>query len=221
MDKAFWLERWRTGRIGWHLEHPNPWLIRYWPTLELTAGSPVFVPLCGKSVDLLWLREAGHRVIGVELSEPAVRAFFRESGRAVRVVPDDVGILRRFSGGAIHLYCGDYLDISAAHLEGAVAVWDRGALIALPSEQRLVYADHLQRILPPGTHSLLVTLEYDQQQAPGPPFAVAESEVTRLYEARSRVKRLDTRVATDLPPHFIEQGVREAVEAVYQITKAD
>ena len=36
------------------------------------------MPLCGKSLDLLWLAAQGHRVLGVEISPLAVDAFFAE-----------------------------------------------------------------------------------------------------------------------------------------------
>ena len=46
--------------------------------LGLAKGAAVLVPLCGKSLDLVWLAEQGHAVIGVELAE----AFVKEQQRA-------------------------------------------------------------------------------------------------------------------------------------------
>ena len=220
MRSEFWLERWRSGQLGWHQSDVNPWLAKHWPALGLKNDCPVFVPLCGKSLDMAWLRTLGHRVIGVELAETAVRSFFEEAGTPFKVF-NTPGDIPRFSSGGIHIYCGDYLELSAAHLEAAPGAFDRGALVALPTEQRAVYADHMQRILPEGAQLLLITLDYDQSCAPGPPFAVSEAEVQALYGNRCRVRQLDSFHTKELPPHFIERGINEAEEGSYLITEVE
>jgi thiopurine S-methyltransferase len=48
------------------------------------------------------------------------------------------------------------------------------------------YATHLKRILPKDCHGLLITLDYDQAQMDGPPFAVLDDEVQRLFGGHGR-----------------------------------
>ena len=78
-DNELWQQSWRDKNIDFHQKAVNPHLVRFWSSLGLAAGDRVFVPLCGKSLDMLWLAGQGHTVIGVELSPLAVRAFFREN----------------------------------------------------------------------------------------------------------------------------------------------
>ena len=59
MNPDFWRERWENREIGFHRDAAHPYLTRFWPTLGIAPGSRVFVPLCGKSNDLLWLRPFG------------------------------------------------------------------------------------------------------------------------------------------------------------------
>ncbi len=80
MDPAFWQERWKNQDIGFHQPEFHALLQKYWSRLDLRPGSPVFVPLCGKSLDMVWLAQQGHRVIGAELSELAIDDFFAERG---------------------------------------------------------------------------------------------------------------------------------------------
>ncbi len=80
MDAEFWKQRWENNQTGFHLDEVNPFLPRFWSQLHLPEKGKVFVPLCGKSLDLLWLREQGHDVCGVELSPLAVQQFFAEQG---------------------------------------------------------------------------------------------------------------------------------------------
>lgn len=217
MERQFWLERWANQEIGFHQPNVNPWLEQHWPALELPAGSSVFVPLCGKSLDMAWLAERGHRVIGVELAESAVRAFYEEAGQGVHV--QRLRHLQCFTGGAVTIYCGDFMDLTALHLTGVAAVYDRAALIALPPRMRGHYADHLLRIIPDGCRILLLTLEYDQKRVPGPPHSVAESEVQALFGGRCRVERVCTVEATQLPPKFAAAGIDQAREVLYRLVK--
>jgi len=217
MQREFWLERWEKNEIGFHLPDVNPRLREFWPALDVPAGKAVFVPLCGKSLDLHWLAAAGHPVIGVELAEAAVQAFFAEAGLGSRVELE--ARLPFHRGAGIGIFCGDVMELTALELRDVGAVFDRAALIALPPRMRAHYADHVLRIVPEGAQILLVTLEYDQARVPGPPHAVHEDEVTALYGARCSVERLARKPVTVVPPSFAAAGVSEAAEAVYRIVK--
>jgi len=217
MEKEFWLERWSRNEIHFHLDHVNPLLRRHWPQLALEPGVPVFVPLCGKSLDLQWLAGAGHPVVGVELAEAAVRDFFTEAGLSSRI---ERGLrLPAHSAGIVRLYCGDLFELTALELRGVAAVYDRAALVALPPRSRAAYVDHLLRIVPEGARMLLITLEYEQTLVAGPPHAVLETEVRALYEPRCEVELLDREAVAALPPSFAAAGVAAAAQAIYRITK--
>jgi thiopurine S-methyltransferase len=217
VKREFWLERWRTQQIGFHQPEVNGWLKKCWPDLGVPADAGVFVPLCGKSLDLHWLAARGHAVFGVELAESAVRDFFTEAGLPIRL--DREPDLLRFSHDRITIYCGDVMELTVLHLRGVKAVYDRAALIALPPPMRLHYADHVQRIVPDGARMLLLTLEYDQSRIDGPPHSVPEAEVRALYDGRCEVEVLHRRVARELPPSFAAASVDDAVEVVYRIVK--
>ncbi len=217
MDYDFWRDRWRSNEIGFHQPDYNPWLVKYWPGLGLADGARVFVPLCGKSLDMRWLVAQGHQVQGIELIEAAIEGFFAELGE-----PYERKWLDRFAryrGRNIELWCGDFFQLTAADLQAPAAVFDRAALVALPEKQRYHYADHLLRIIPDGAQILLLTLEYPQERVAGPPFSVSAEEVTIHFEERCAVERLQARPTDVLPPKFKARGVDEAVESVYRITK--
>src|SRR5690554_6891702 len=182
MEPDFWHQRWRDDRIGFHMEKPLPLLRKHWPSLALPAGSRVFVPLSGKSVDMAWLAERGHQVLGVELSVLAVRQFFQERGLEPALRESRYGT--HFTAGPYELVCGDAFALDAEALAGCAAVYDRAALIALPPDLRRRYAETVWQALPPGCTGLLVTLEYPQDQKDGPPFSVEEAEVRELLGPR-------------------------------------
>ncbi|APZ44204.1 thiopurine S-methyltransferase [Acidihalobacter ferrooxydans] len=202
MTPDFWLQRWQENRIGFHQSQINTHLETHWPTLGAAPGGTVFVPLCGKSLDMLWLAGQGYRVRGVELSEIAVQSFFTENGLTPDIEPS--GAFMRYRHGEIEILCGDLFDLRPADLADVTAVYDRASLIALPPEMRGRYAQHKRALLPDRPPVLLVTLDYPQTERQGPPFAVSDAEVRNLYADAwtvERVASVDLRTAgqhTDL-----------------------
>jgi len=180
MKADFWHERWEGGRTGFHQDEANRYLTQYWDRLQLAKDAKVFVPLCGKSRDMLWLRDQGHEVMGAELSPIAVRDFFREND--LDATQSTQGNFEWWAGEGVTLLCGDVFKLRADDLEGVGAVYDRAALIALPPEMRRDYVRHLGEILPGGTQMLLVTIDYPQHQRGGPPFSVPDDEVHDLFK---------------------------------------
>lgn len=217
MEHDFWQERWALGQIGFHLEEVNPYLQRYWPGLALEPASRVLVPLCGKSLDLLWLAAQGHAVLGVELAQKAVEDFFLEQGLVAEV--EVRGAFRIHRAGNLELWCGDFFALSAADVAGCQALYDRAALIALPLELRERYVCHLAQILPPACTGLLVTLDYPQEQMAGPPFAVPAQEVRRLLEPDWQVRALETVDVLGENWRFLQRGLQRLDEAVYRLCK--
>ncbi|MEZ5878939.1 MAG: thiopurine S-methyltransferase [Tepidamorphaceae bacterium] len=144
MDPSFWHERWTARRIGFHEEKPNDLLMKHFARLDLSAGSRVFVPLCGKSRDLGWLLEQGFRVVGIELSPIAVEELFTELG--VKPVIEEHGPLKLYSYEDLFVFVGDVFELMMDRLGPVDAVYDRAALVALPETMRKAYAAHLTRL---------------------------------------------------------------------------
>jgi len=216
MKKDFWMERWDRGEIGFHQDEVNPYLIQYWPQLHITRDSMVFVPLCGKSRDMLWLREQGHPVLGVELSAIAVQAFFNENGYSPQHASE--GRFDSCEADNIRILCGEFFDLCKDNLAKVGAVYDRASLIALPPEMRESYARHLISILPPATQILLVTVDYPQAEMQGPPFSVAAEEVTALYRDYANVRSLAKLDVLAKNPRFRERGLGRMQECIYMMS---
>ena len=218
MEPKFWQERWARNQIGFHLPEVNPYLQRHWSQLALVEGARVLVPLCGKSLDLMWLASHGLRVMGVELSEQAVEAFFSEQNLVPRITRRDAFTV--YQTDLIEVWCGDFFALDAEALAGCTALYDRAALIALPPLMRAQYAEHLSRLLPSGCQGLLITLDYDQSQKAGPPFAVTDDEVKVLFDSDWTVKTLQEQDVLGESWKFVQEGVTRLDERVYWLARA-
>lgn len=201
-----WIERWKEGRIGWHEPNGNTSLHRHWEG----TGCRVIVPLCGKTPDLLWLEERGNDVTGVELSEIAARAFFEEN--AIAYTRRD-GPLPTYAANErrIAIHCGDFFEFNGS---GYDACYDRGSLIALPAGVRPAYARHLDSLTTADARRLLITLDYDDSIATGPPFSVPRDEVLRYWPSLELVDRFDD--IANGPPKFLDAGLAEMYECVWR-----
>lgn len=216
MEPKFWQERWARNQIGFHLPEVNPYLQRHWPQLSLAQGAQVLVPLCGKSLDLMWLASHGLRVLGVELSEQAVKAFFSEQNLVPRITRR--GVFSVYQADLIEVWCGDFFALDAEAVADCAALYDRAALIALPPLMRAQYAEHLHQLLRPGCQGLLITLDYDQTQKAGPPFAVTDDEVKVLFGSQWTLGVLEEQDILGESWKFAQDGVTQLDERVYQMT---
>ena len=216
MKKDFWLERWEREKIGFHQDEVSPYLCQYWQELNLAHDSVVFVPLCGKSRDMLWLREQGHQVLGVELSAIAVQAFFKENGYTPQ--HSTRGKFDRCEANGIRILCGDFFDLGRDDLANVSVVYDRAALIALPPEMRERYVRDMVGILPTATQILLITLDYPQPEMQGPPFSVSSGEVEALYREHAEVRLLAQLDVLPKNPRFQQRGLSRLQENIFLLS---
>ena len=178
-DNVLWLQCWRDRRTDFNQATVNHLLARFWPDLDLAQGSRIFVPLCGKSLDMIWLAKQGHKVIGVELSPIAVRAFFREN--QLQPVRRKIGKFTLWQHGRLNILCGDYFSLTMADLGQIDMVYDRAALTALPEDLRGLYVAHLKMIMPETINVFLLTIEdAEETETPNQVFGISE-EIKTLY----------------------------------------
>lgn len=217
MQPEFWLNRWRNAQIGFHQAAVDKHLKAYWPSFNLAADSRVFVPLCGKSLDLLWLREQGHSVVGVELSPIAVEGFFMEHGIPARrraLADFDV-----YEAEGLTLYRGDFFKLTSALLDGISAVFDRAALISWTPDLRSSYVEQLASLTERGAQMLLIAVEYPEAQMSGPPFPLTRQAIDQLYSQRYSIEQLGRHDILDLEPRLRARGLSELREVCYKLTR--
>lgn len=215
MDEAFWHRRWAQNEIGFHLREVNPLLRRHWPGLQLAVGTKVLVPLCGKSLDLVWLVEQGFEVLGVELSEKAVEDFFVEQNLPVQI--EQRSGFKVYRSGVLEVHCGDFFALTAEDVAGCEGLYDRAALIALPASMRQRYTEHLSSILASGCTGLLVVLDYEQAQMEGPPFAVSDAEIQASLGDGWDISLLER--ASALDEKFLQRGLRRMDQNCYRLIR--
>ena len=178
MDANYWQQRWENNEIAFHRPEANPLLVKHFTALALAPGSRMFLPLCGKSLDIGWLLSRGYRVAGAELSRIAIEQLFAELGLKPRIVK--VAGLEHFSAANIDVFVGDIFGLTGDLLGPVEAVYDRGALVALPATMRSRYSAHITGMTKDAPQ-LLICYEYDQNIREGPPFAISKEELDRLY----------------------------------------
>jgi thiopurine S-methyltransferase len=187
MDGSFWHQKWERNEVAFHEGEANPLLVAYFRELSLPEGSRVFLPLCGKTLDIHWLLSHGYRVSGSELSKIAVEQLFSALGVEPNITVIDQ--IRRYSSNNIDIFVGDIFSLSCSVLGQIDAIYDRAAFVALPEPMRDRYAAHLIKITDRAPQ-LLITYDYDQSLLDGPPFSVSHQEVSRQYQQSYDLKLL-------------------------------
>ena len=196
MNAEFWHSRWQEKRIGFNQSAVNPLLINYFKQLNLPAGSRVFVPLCGKSIDMAWLAAQGYDVVGVELVETAVQAFFTEQNISptVHQHADNPAIKYyqgQLSGQTITLWVADIFALTTEDIGSVKAVYDKAALIALPADMRVQYSAQMYQ-LSANAPQFIITLTYDQSKKSGPPFSISSEQIQQYYGNNYHISELES-----------------------------
>jgi thiopurine S-methyltransferase len=210
-----WESRWQEGRIGFHLPQVNTYLRRFSAHLLKSEPENIFVPLCGKSLDLPWLANRTKKVVGVELVSQAVEEFYAENEISYSIQP--AGKLQLFKNDSIDIFQGDFFDLTQEETGSFEAIYDRGSIVALARPERQKYVEHLLSFLAPGGRLLLITLEYDQEQMSGPPFSVADTEIEMHFSEYGRLELLET--CDILDERLRNKGLDGILERVYQLVK--
>lgn len=214
MELEDWGARWRDGHIGFHQSKVTDALEEFGPRVLGSTPGRVLVPLCGKTLDMVFLAQHCDAVIGVEYVEQAVSEFFAEQGLEPLI---ETGQPVRYTADKYTLFASDIFLINDEHVGDVDAVFDRAALVALEPAVRIRYASHLRSLLKAGAKILLVTFDYDQSQMNGPPFAVSDAEVTDLFGDGFDIEHLRARDVLD--ERFRAQGLTKMTESTFALIK--
>ncbi|ABK43040.1 Thiopurine S-methyltransferase [Magnetococcus marinus MC-1] len=178
LDSDLWLQAWQDDHIcDFHQLRVNRLLMKHWPLLHMARGERVMVPLCGKSLDMLWLAQQGYEVLGIELSALAVAAFFEENG--LQPTHRKLGDFTLWQSGRVSILCGDFFDLTPLLCENVDWVYDRAALTALPEPLRRRYAAYIQQLTP--ANIVLMTIEEQEDGVSEACFLGIDPEIMALY----------------------------------------
>jgi thiopurine S-methyltransferase len=209
MEKEFWITKWNEGQIGFHQSEPNEYLVNFFKEINL-KGKTVFVPLCGKTFDMVWLKGQGAKVIGVELSDLAIKDFFSENKIPFATTEIENGTL--YQSDEISIYCCDILNISSEIYTNIDYIFDRASLIALPEDIRKNYVSKMKDVMNNSSKYMLISLEYEG--GGGPPFSITKKNVHNYFS--------DLQVS-DISSHEKEVTFRDetrtSISHVFLITK--
>ncbi|XP_077404791.1 putative thiopurine S-methyltransferase [Vanacampus margaritifer] len=220
VDLKEWAQRWDENRIGFHKPQVHEMLeSKIDKVLAERTGVRFFFPLCGKAVDMKWLADMGHSVVGVEIAEKAIQQFFVEnnltySEEAVPAIPG--AKVFRNSEKSISLYNCDLYSLTSSVVGQFGAIWDRGSLVAINPRDREKYASLIISLMAKDCRYLLSTLMYNPELYDGPPFAVPGEQVHDLFGERCNVEQLLSENVTE--DRHRAWGVNYLIEQLHLIT---
>lgn len=225
MEIDFWLERWNNNQTGFHQQQVNPYLAYFYgnkgPAIEQREKLKVFVPLAGKSKDMLWLSQNNYKVFAVECSDRAVKDFFEDNALNYKHAEKDQHALYQSSDlpSLIEIFQGDFFELQQEDLDGITDIFDRASLVALPVEMRQDYAKKMAELQKPGVRTLLVTLTFDPEEMNGPPFSVIEEEVNDLYSENFTIQKLLVKNVIEEETGLKKRGLTALDETVYKLVR--
>lgn len=192
-DVNFWVNKWDTKDTPWHQTTVNPRLVKYIGLLDGGKKNvKILVPLCGKTVDMKWLSEQGHRVVGVEASPLAIEEFFKEHSLEYRTEMRNAIPVYLENSGRIIIYCCDIYDFHRTGEGSFDAVWDRGSLGAINPGDRTRYLDLMSSLKTANSAHLIEIYDYDNSVYQDFPFSIPMSKLVELFGERYDAKLIET-----------------------------
>ncbi|MGQ8364563.1 thiopurine S-methyltransferase [Glaciecola sp. 1036] len=182
MEHNFWHDKWEKNQIGFHQKDINPFLIEFLPTLiqaEAINSPTVFVPLCGKTLDIGWILSKGYEVVACELVESAVIELFSSLDVNPEIIQLDNH--KKYSVQSLTVYVGDIFQLDAELLGPVDFTYDRAAFVAMPESMRDDYVVQVVK-LTKAAPQLLITYDYDQELIQGPPFSHSKNSIHDSYQ---------------------------------------
>lgn len=206
---AFWIDYWQTNAITWQNPEVSPWLRQYqdeFLSMPSWCGDEkrltVFVPLCGKSVDLWHLLSVKNvEVIGNDCSGIACADFFSEfsiPGYERVVINEDI-TLHRSTVLPLRLYEGDIFALTSQIVGRVDRVLDRAALVALhPSNIETKYMPLMCSLLSEEGSMLLASVsELPSPTAPPHCYTATQIESVLTKFFRRVEHKMDYRYKLD------------------------
>lgn len=196
MKREFWADSWQEGgrKTSFHRSDIHPYILRHLPPEQL-ANKRLLVPLCGKSVDLMYFRTHAAHVVGVEFITEAVEQFFEEQQLAYEKVGN------QYRAEKITLINGDFFQVSKQEVGAIDLIYDRACLVALPLPLRQKYIAKIEELLPIGAQQFVNTLEYFPTKAE-PPFSVSPEEVQHYYGHSHSIVQVEDQL---VPQHGLKR----------------
>ncbi|MEX0646385.1 MAG: thiopurine S-methyltransferase [Balneolaceae bacterium] len=218
MELSYWRSRWRKNKTGFHMPEGYPGLEAHWHRLQPENITSVLVPLCGKSVDLVWLSQHADSVIGVEIAEEAITGFMKEQGRSW--TEQTSGKFTIYDSGNIKIWCGDFMTLRHRQLPSLDLIYDKAALTALPPVMRRRYAGKICDLSNSNTQYLLHHFIYNQEEMNGPPFSISHKEISKYFKNVFAIEELSTeKLDPKKFPKFVKRGLKSTITERFLLLK--
>ena len=205
MELSYWQSRWQKGNIGWHMDTVYPLLPQICNHLGINSDARVLVPLCGKSLDLLWLADHCDTVTGVDISQKALQHLMQQHHESF--VKDTSHGFSIYRSDSLVLWEGDFTKLPPEQIPTQHLIYDKASIIALPAEKREHHAEKVIELSDPNTQIVIQTFEYNQSEMTGPPFSVDTQELKRLFGHRFKLKCLHEQSKLKELQKFMRRGL--------------
>lgn len=198
------------------MEEVYPPLLEIWPLLTLNADPTVFVPLCGKSIDMSWLAEQGCDVIGVEVSKKALQEFTNKHPETFRCESSHGFSI--YKSNSFTLWEGDFFKLPPDQIPDPDLIYDKASIVAFSPKKRKQYGQKMLDLCGESTQILLQTFEYEQNEMNGPPFSVTQKEVENHFGQEFQIKILREQSKLDELSKFQRRGLKSYLtEKIYHL----
>lgn len=199
----FWSQVWDEGTIRFHQNSYNSEMIKYFKDIDL-KGKSVFIPLAGKTKDILYFLEKGAIVTAIEFWEPAVISFFEENN--IKYKKHGYS----FFADNLTFHSMDFFDFTAD--TPFDVLYDRASQVVFNKNDRPRYYQHISKMINPQSILLLFSIDHDGSFDYGPPHKIPKLEIITVY------KNMGITLNTNSENHEISTSEKMQAQGILSLT---
>ncbi|RXG67971.1 Thiopurine S-methyltransferase [Armadillidium vulgare] len=143
---SFWEKLWSTKLTPFHQKEVCPFLLKNSSNLNFASPKRVFIPLCGKALELKWFYDQGFEVVGVELISIPVEEFFKEQNLSFKIRELPWAKVYESSDQRIKIYVADIFSVEPEEVGKFDVIWARADYTIVKIAEREKYSKLMKQL---------------------------------------------------------------------------
>ncbi|KAL7644768.1 UNVERIFIED_CONTAM: hypothetical protein RMT77_004581 [Armadillidium vulgare] len=217
---SFWEKLWSTKLTPFHQKEVCPFLLKNSSNLNFASPKRVFIPLCGKALELKWFYDRGFEVVGVELISIPVEEFFKEQNLSFKIRELPWAKVYESSDQRIKIYVADIFSVEPEEVGKFDVIWARADYTIVKIAEREKYSKLMKQLCKEKFVYFLCTLQFEVPigRHDTPPRPLSHEETRIFYGDWCKVDLIEEEDGLKYYPQFKSSGIDTVRQSCFILT---
>ncbi|KAL7634077.1 UNVERIFIED_CONTAM: hypothetical protein RMT77_015405 [Armadillidium vulgare] len=217
---SYWEKLWSTKVTPFHQREVCPFLLKISSNLNFVSPKRVFIPLCGKALELKWFYDEGFEVVGVDLISIPAEEFFKEHNLTFKIRELPWAKVYESSDQRIKIYVADIFSVEPEDVGKFDVIWERADYTVVKIAEREKYSKLMKQLCKEKFVHFLCTLQFEVLvgRYDTPPRPLSHEETKKLYGDWCKVDLIEEENGLKYYPEFKSSGINTLRQSCFILT---